>query len=236
MNTKYLKTGSMLLCIAVGTIAANAQDNTAAAVAAAAVTTDTNAAQVAPVAAVTPDTNAAAPVPGAKLDTPPTLAAFNLIWQRNIFDPSRIGDTTRALTNIIRPVVQRVESFRYCGSALVVGKGIDAFFSGDGAPDSQKLDKGDTINGLIIKDITTNQVTLADPASTNLYVLTDGTGLSRSPGGPWQKRYMSEVFAPVYSRPVVVDATVDNSATPYMNALGANQYGAYNQGSLWCSK
>jgi hypothetical protein len=144
------------------------------------------------------------PTPPSKAGSPaPTLAAFDLIWQRNIFDPNRQPYQAGRGFVQTRPVVQprRVETLRFCGTVEKVGKGIDALFTGDGAPQSGVLDLGDMVNGLKIAAITNDSVTLVDPKSTNStgFVLSTENGgrnaISRGDGGPWREIAVNTVFA-----------------------------------------
>jgi hypothetical protein len=116
----------------------------------------------------------------------PTLADFDLIAQRNIFDPNR--GIARAQPQVAagnrRPVVQ---TFSFRGAAEKVGKGFDAFFIGYGAPASGIVRVDDTINGYKVVGIGLHEVQLLDVDKDELVALTEETGLRREDGGAWAK-------------------------------------------------
>lgn len=89
-------------------------------------------------------------------DSGPSFESFNIISQRNIFDPNRRG---------IRPPRPYVESHNPDVLALVgtmsYPKGKFAFFDGTKSDYKKVLEPGATIAGYTIKDITPKEVTLA---------------------------------------------------------------------------
>jgi len=185
------------------------------------------AAASAPGAAPAPAAGAAATSEaGAAAGSPPSLALFDVIWQRNIFDPRRQPYRGNGFTNTPRPVPRNVESFKYCGPGIKVGKGIDALFTGDGVSVSGVYDVGDPINGFLIAEITTNAVTLTDPQSTNnqKIVLKPETGLSRADGGPWAVKYMTTVYPTAVRSSTETTASVQYVQTPVADNTQGNDF------------
>lgn len=115
----------------------------------------------------------------------PSLADFDLIAQRNIFDPNRgVASARTPVASASRQAV--VETFSFRGAAEKVGKGFDGFFIGYGTPASGVLVVNDMINGFKVAAIGLREVRLIDPTG-EVVTLTDETGLRREDGGPWTK-------------------------------------------------
>jgi hypothetical protein len=127
----------------------------------------------------------------------PSLTDFDLIAQRNIFDPNR--GTAAAPT---QPVATRrqpvVETFSFRGAAEKVGKGFDAFFIGYGTPTAGVVEVNDVINGFKVVEIGLHEVRLVEVSKNDVVILTDETGLKREDGGAWAK-----VAAPTFPAPTV---------------------------------
>jgi hypothetical protein len=89
-----------------------------------------------------------------------------------------------------------VQEIRLCGTWNKIGKGIDAVFSGYGASQSGQYDVGDSIDGLKIVAVSTNEVKLVDTnsASTNMFTVGVGWGLSRTNGGQWATKMMLTTY------------------------------------------
>ena len=93
------------------------------------------------------------------------ITAFQIIVHRNIFDPNRVGDVEEIARNTGVATPQPVvESFTLRGIAEKVGKGYQAFFVGDGVPQTYPVTRviNDKIGDWVIKDITISNVTLVD--------------------------------------------------------------------------
>jgi hypothetical protein len=96
-----------------------------------------------------------------------TKASLQDIIHKNIFDPNRepydplLGEEGAARAAVAAPVV---ESFTLRGIAEDVGKGLLAFFVGDGVPTNYPPTRviGEKIGDFLIKDITFSNVTLID--------------------------------------------------------------------------
>ena len=114
----------------------------------------------------------------------PAFSQFQIIAQRNIFDPDRGIASTNRPAIARRP--SRVETFSFRGAAEVEGKGYDGFFAGDGAPASGVVDVNDKINGFTVQELNLDAVKLLD-ADHHVVTLEDQTGLTRRDGGPWTK-------------------------------------------------
>jgi hypothetical protein len=117
------------------------------------------------------------------------MARFQLILQRNIFDSER---GNRAPVSAPRRL-PRVEMFSFRGAAEKTGMGYDAFFTGDGAPASGKLEVNDSINGFKVLEIALSEVKLLD-ANQKVVVLPVESGLSREDGGSWTKVLAPTVY------------------------------------------
>ncbi|MGA2555659.1 MAG: hypothetical protein ABSG04_05240 [Verrucomicrobiota bacterium] len=133
---------------------------------------------------------------------------FQLIIQRNIFDPDR----GRAEPNRERP--PHIETFSFRGAAEKMGKGFDAFFAGDGAPTSGIVAVNHEINGFIVQEIKLSEVKLMD-SNHKVVILKDQNGMTRREGGPWIKVFVP----PSYGSSDPTRKTVDNAQ--YATGLAA---------------
>jgi hypothetical protein len=119
------------------------------------------------------------------------ISQFQIILRRNIFDPSRGSEASnRDSTPKRQP---RIETFSFRGAAEKVGKGFDAFFTGDGAPASGTVAVNDVINGFMVREINLSEVKLMD-TNQQLVILKDQTGLTRQDGGPWSKLFVPTLY------------------------------------------
>ena len=123
------------------------------------------------------------------------LARFDLIVQRNIFDPNRgmAPASVPATTPRHQPVV---ETFSFRGAAEKLGKGVDGFFAGVGVPTAGVVDVNDKINGFTVVEIGLHEVKLAGP-NDEVVVLTDQMGLTREDGGAWTKIAVPTLYTAV---------------------------------------
>jgi hypothetical protein len=108
------------------------------------------------------------------------FSAFQVIVDRNIFDPNRYprrpGETGP------RPAPKTVDSLTLVGT-MSYDRGTFAFFDGS-SPDYRKaLKRTDVIAGYQVRTITPDAVELA--AGTNMLELPVGTQLRREEDGPW---------------------------------------------------
>jgi hypothetical protein len=120
---------------------------------------------------------------------PEGLGQFQIMLHRNIFDQTRVsGPTNRAAAATPRqPARQpRIETFSFRGAAETVGKGFDAFFTGDGAPTTRTVVVNDEINGFKVQSISLDEVKLMN-TNEEVITLTDQTGMTRRDGGQWIK-------------------------------------------------
>lgn len=100
-----------------------------------------------------------------------------------------------------------VETFSFRGAAEKLGKGFDAFFTGDGVPASGKVAVNDEINGFKVLEIELSEVKLID-SNHEVVILQDQTGMTRRDGGRWIK--------------VVVPATYSSGAQTRKMAVNDN--------------
>lgn len=119
------------------------------------------------------------------------MSQFQIIIKRNIFDPSRGSDASNRESTAKRQ--PRIETFSFRGAAEKVGKGFDAFFTGDGAPTSGTVAVNDVINGFKLLEINLSEVKLMD-TNQQWVILKDQTGLTRQDGGPWSKVFVPAVY------------------------------------------
>jgi len=140
------------------------------------------------------------------------VSQFQLILQRNIFDPNRRSDTPNRESATKRQ--PHIETFSFRGAAEKLGKGFDAFFTGDGAPTSGTVKINDQINGFKVQEINLSEVKLID-SNHEVVILKDQTGMTRQDGGPWIK-----VFVPAfYSSSAPTRKTAGNDNGPYSSRL-----------------
>jgi hypothetical protein len=121
--------------------------------------------------------------PAAEAANPCGASQFQLIVQRNIFDPNR-GSVTTNRESTATNRQPRIETFSFRGAAEMGGRGFDAFFTGDGAPTNGTVAVNDQINGFKVQEISLYEVRLMD-ADHQVVILKDQTGMTRQDGGPW---------------------------------------------------
>ena len=91
-------------------------------------------------------------------DSVPDFSTFNIITQRNIFDPNRSGRIRTDNTPRTHP--KMVDTITLVGT-MSYTKGKFAFFDGSSAQYKKVLEPGAGIAGFTVKEITGNTVTLA---------------------------------------------------------------------------
>jgi len=128
----------------------------------------------------------------------PDFSTFNIIAQRNIFDPNRHPGIVRD------PQVRTVRSEHITlVGVMSYEKGTFAFFDGDGSEYQKALQQAGTIAGYTVTDIRPDSVKLL--AGTNGVVeLKVGMQLRREEGGPWHVSAAPETYAstsPMAPRP-----------------------------------
>ena len=156
---------------------------------------------------------AAAPPPPARVNAAaPAIAsfdAFRLIGDRNIFNPNRVGRSSRSADE----APPRVDTISFVGT-MEYEKGLFAFFD---SPDSiyrKALHEGETIGPFTVKTITADAVDLvrdAKPVSLRM-----GQQLRRPAGGDWsviaadvvrtEARAAEAASAPASSAPPAIPA------------------------------
>jgi hypothetical protein len=122
----------------------------------------------------------------------PDFSAFQLLTERNIFNPNRSSRTARAES---RPAPRnpQIESFTLVGT-LGDGEQWTAFFDGTRSELRGRLRQNETIGGYTLSGITNTGVQLDD--GTNRVQLRVGMQLRREDNGPWLVAER-EVDAPV---------------------------------------
>ena len=110
-----------------------------------------------------------------------SYAAFQLIADRNIFDPSRIPHGPGAPR--VRQAPKSIDSLTLVGT-MSYEKGTFAFFDGTSSDYRKALKLTDSIAGYKVANITPNSVKLA--AGTNELNLSVGGQLRREEDGPWR--------------------------------------------------
>jgi hypothetical protein len=92
-------------------------------------------------------------------DSPPSYSSFQIISQRNIFDPNRRSQIRRTWTQQPSHNHNVVDSFSLVGT-MSYPKGKFAFFDGTSFQYKKVLQPGGNIAGYTVKDITPKAVTL----------------------------------------------------------------------------
>jgi hypothetical protein len=105
---------------------------------------------------------------------------FKLLYERNIFSPSRRSQRPGAV-EIVRP--KKVEGFSLVGT-MIYEKGSYAFFNGSEAKYRTAVTVSNTLAGLMLIDITPNSVKFN--SASNLFELTMDKQLKREDEGEWQ--------------------------------------------------
>jgi hypothetical protein len=139
----------------------------------------------------------------------PDFAEFQLIAERNIFNPNRSSRPpapSRRVTNRA-PVT---DSFTLVGTLGDPTQWI-AFFDGTRPELRGRLKPGDTIGDYTLTTVTNGSVQLLSP--TNTLHLRVGTQLRREDQGPWQivERNLAALSDPKPARP---ETLTSNSSTP----------------------
>jgi hypothetical protein len=162
-----------------------------------------------------------APVVAAVPVVSPTVAgfeAFRLISDRNIFNPNRIGRSSR---NSDDPP-PRVDVISFVGT-MDYEKGLFAFFDSPDGAYRKALHEGDTIDKFTVKNITANSVDLVrDPKP---FTLRMGQQLRRPIGGDWtligedvvrQEARAAEAAAAASSAPPAIPADASEALRKLM--------------------
>ncbi len=112
----------------------------------------------------------------------PDFKAFSIIFQRNVFDPSRRAYRDPKTVAKPKPAA-RLERIMLTG-VLVHERGAFAFFDGERSSNSRGFKLGATVAGCKLKRINTDGVVVdRDGEEIEIPV---GSGLSRYPGEPWK--------------------------------------------------
>jgi hypothetical protein len=113
----------------------------------------------------------------------PEFGAFQIITQRNIFDPNRRSGIVRDDRPRTHETPRTVDSFALVGT-MSYPKGKFAFFDGSSSQYKKVLEPGANIAGYTVKDISGNAVTLA--ANGKEFQMKVGAQLRNQGDNKWQ--------------------------------------------------
>jgi hypothetical protein len=120
----------------------------------------------------------------------PDFAAFRLIAERNIFNPSRSGRQPPSSREARR--TPKVDAFGLVGT-LRSDRGVFAFFDGSEGDYRKALKTGATLAGFTVTEISTDSVKLERAGTTT--ELRVGSQMRREDEGQWQLNASGESFA-----------------------------------------
>jgi hypothetical protein len=120
------------------------------------------------------------------------FGSFQIIVQRNIFNPNRSGRSGRPVSDTPRPAA--TEGFGLLGT-MIYEKGKFAFFGGTSSNFKKVVSPSDKIAGYRVEEIEPNLVKL-QPEGTNSQTieLKVGQQLKRQEGGEWRLSESREPF------------------------------------------
>jgi hypothetical protein len=107
-----------------------------------------------------------------------SFEAYRGIGERNIFNPNRIGRTTRP----VEEAPPRTDVVSFVGT-MQYEKGLFAFFDSPDATYRKTLHEGDTLGQFTVQNITPSGVDLVRDAKTTSLAM--GQQLRRPEGGEW---------------------------------------------------
>jgi hypothetical protein len=140
------------------------------------------------------------------------ISAFNLLTERNIFNPRRspryVPSQRRESRRTVRP-----DAFALVGT-MTYDKGPIAFFDGSHSEFKEVAKPGDTIAGFKVTDIEASAVKLSSPS--NNVDLKIGMQLQRQENGSWQ---VTE--RPEWAEPAAPVSTISH-LTYQTNSIGTN--------------
>jgi hypothetical protein len=132
--------------------------------------------------------------------------AFRLISERNIFDPNRVGQSTRTG----EPPPPRADLISLVGT-MHYEKGLFAFFDGSAPAFRKALSEGESVADYAVAHIAANSVELV--RNGQRLTLTVGQQLRRPVGGDWTVVALDTAHSEAKAQPA--DVSTDNpSATP----------------------
>jgi hypothetical protein len=143
-------------------------------------------------------------------NSPPSFDSFNIISTRNIFDPNR-----RGIRRFERPSSRATDAFALVGT-MSYSKGKFAFFDGT-KPDYKKvLEKGATIAGYTVTDITPKNITLA--ANGTNFAMVVGTQMRNEGRNNWKMSDGTELPSTTDESPQpTADLTPPSGTSPAMS-------------------
>ncbi|MBN1903326.1 hypothetical protein JW926_18550 [Candidatus Sumerlaeota bacterium] len=118
---------------------------------------------------------------------------FRIIWERNIFDPSR-REPQREVRTPRKEETKPEEHIRLLG-ALLNGKDANVFFEGSSSSYNGEWKRGDVIAGFRISQVQTNGVVLEK--KDQKIDLPVGSVIIRTEGDAWRIGDSSESFATI---------------------------------------
>jgi hypothetical protein len=193
-----------LVCSAVAADDTDPAENAEPAPAAATTATNQVAEAAAPSTNVIVRTNASSTTNSSSTNSSPAVASstnssrridyqsFRIIAERNIFDPSRYGRSSRGPRTTTQRRVVRTETFGLVGS-MSYEKGSFAFFDGSSSDYRKTLKAGDSIAGYQITEIAPDRVKLESAGKE--VELPVGSQMRKEEGGQWTVSTRSDSFA-----------------------------------------
>jgi hypothetical protein len=149
-------------------------------------------------------------------------AWFQLIQERNIFNPNRFPRSGRGGRREIRRPV-RTDSFTLVGT-MSYEKGLVAFFDGSSYEFRKALKPEDTLAGFKIAEIGLNQVKLA--GKSNQFELRVGAQMRREDEGEWTLGGQSPFASPsAAALSITTPTSTDTNAEPGTVAAGGDAAG-----------
>lgn len=122
----------------------------------------------------------------------PTLESFQIISQRNIFNPNRSARSSRSESTEAAPKPARTESFGLIGT-MIYEKGSFAFFDGSSSDYKKVAEPSQKIAGFVVKEVSPSAVKLENDGHT--VELTVGQQMKRQEEGEWKLSAAPESFA-----------------------------------------
>jgi hypothetical protein len=145
-------------------------------------------------------------------NTPPDLATFRLISERNIFNPNRSkqSQTSGNRTDRSTRRTPRIETITLVGT-LSYEKGYFAFFEGSLPGLSRAFTPGDVIAGFRIQEVLNDRILLTHNDSTTILPLRGQ--LRREDDAPWTVTDTPTPEAPSTPASATTDTPTDTTAT-----------------------
>jgi len=148
---------------------------------------------------------------GTNASSPFDYAAFQMVADRNIFNPNRSPRSGPALAQ-----PKTVESFTLVGT-MSYEKGIFAFFDGTSSDFQKVLKPNDTIAGYKVVTISADSAKLM--LNTNVVELTVGNQMRRRDDGGWERSTSSESYAASTTSSSAADAASNGAESDIIKKM-----------------